>query len=85
MVAPSADQPHRRPDRGQTYGGYGTLPSSGSSSETLHQYHVAAGKDIDNVIIEVTEIVEQERSDYVNTRKFWLIFGCICWNEFVGF
>lgn len=84
MAVWSANQFQRRPDGGQTFTDYGTLTSSGSSSETFHHYQVSGVKDTDQVIVEVTELAEQERSDRYNTGKFWLIFGCICWNEFVG-
>ena len=69
---------------GQVYRQYGTLASSGSSSDTLHEYQILGAKGSEETRIEVTEITEQESVNGFGSAKVWLIFGCICWNEFVS-
>lgn len=79
----SANNHGRVTDGGQARGDYGTIVSSGSSSDNLHEYQII-GKDSEHVRVEVTEIIEQKYPRPPIHPNFWLIFCCICWNEFVS-
>lgn len=67
---------------------YGTLESIGSvSSTTLYEDQLSVSKVvIEEAIVEIREITTSSKFlAGISDAKFWLIFGCICWNELVRF
>lgn len=74
----------RASDAGQAPRGYGTIASRASSSETLHEFQAIGGQDSKHVRVQVTEITEETPQTKTVPPVFWLIFCCICWNEFVS-
>lgn len=65
---------------------YGTIPSTDFNPKPFAHYHLSGPKDSDEIRVEVTEIRGQEcsRPFKHNSAKFWFIFACICWNEFMA-
>lgn len=66
---------------------YGTLESSGSaSSATLYEDQLSITKNaVGETLVEIRELTTSPKYlAGISHAKFWLIFGCICWNEFVS-
>lgn len=64
---------------------YGTLSNGSTSSATLYEDQFSISKQvIEETIVEIGEITASNKFlAGISDAKFWLIFGCICWNELV--
>ena len=65
---------------------YGTLESLKADPKTTVEHDVLRPKYVDEVRVEVTEIRNPPGSRRFKHKSltFWLIFACICWNEFMA-